>query len=188
MEAACANPPVGGVLIFNIQPFGLPFGVWREPENPEGAIRDPLVDSAPLCGSQIRIPDAEIHMVLSAALRPEIPIGDPGHEQQGGGALGRNQSLPTPPPTRANSPTGILRNGRRVPPQVQRDHLPPRRQLVRAQPLGQPYPEPSLRAPSRAMVELVAGRKVPHYQRRSHQAACCCACCRPGGPWIATTT
>ena len=108
MEAACANPPVGGVLIFNIQPFGLPFGVWREPENPEGAIQDPLVDSAPLCGSQIRIPDAEIHAVLSAALRPEIPIGDLRYERRGGGALGSNQSPPTPPPTRANSSAGIL--------------------------------------------------------------------------------
>ena len=83
MEAARAHLPRGVVPnqpLFNIQPFGLPTGVRREPENPEGAIRDPLVDSAPFCGGQTRIRDAEIHAVLSAALHPEIPIGNPGHE------------------------------------------------------------------------------------------------------------
>ena len=83
MEAACTHLPRGVVPnhpIIAVHPFGLPIGVRREPENPEGAIQDPLVNSAPLCGSQIRIPDAEIHTVLRAALRPEIPIGDPGHE------------------------------------------------------------------------------------------------------------
>ena len=83
MEAARAHPPRGVVPnqpIIAVHPFGLPTGVQREPENPEGAIWDPLVDSAPLCRSQIRIPDAEIHVVLSAALRPKIPIGDPSHE------------------------------------------------------------------------------------------------------------
>ena len=66
--------------VINIQPFGLPFGIWREPENPEGVIQDPLVDSAPLCTNQIRIPDTEVHATLSAALYPEIPIGDLGYQ------------------------------------------------------------------------------------------------------------
>ena len=81
METARANLPMGGGPIFNVQHFGLPIGIRREPENPEGAIWDPLVDSAPLRGNQIRIPDAEIHAVLSAALRPEIPISNPGYER-----------------------------------------------------------------------------------------------------------
>ena len=83
MEAACAHLPRGVVPnqpVIAVHHFGLPFGVRRELENPKGAIQDPLVDSAPLCGSQIRIPDAEIHAVLSAALRPKIPIGDLSHE------------------------------------------------------------------------------------------------------------
>ena len=166
-EAACAHLPRGvepNRPIINVQPFGLPFGVWREPESPEGAIGDPLVDSAPLCGSQTRIPDAEIHAVLNAALHPEILIGDPGYQQQGGGALGSNQSPPMLPPTRANSRTGILHNGQGVPPRVPGNHLPPRLQPVRARPLGQSNPEPSLRAPSCTMVEPVAGHQVPHHQ------------------------
>ena len=84
MEAACTHLPRGVVPnqpIIAVHPFGLPFGVWREPENPEGVIQDPLVDSAPLCASQIRIPDAEIHVVLSAALHPEIPISDLGYQR-----------------------------------------------------------------------------------------------------------
>ena len=80
MEAARAFPPRREGPNIVVHPYGLPFEVRREPENPEGAIQDPLVNSAPSCGSQIRIPDAEIHMVLSAALHPEIPIGDPGYE------------------------------------------------------------------------------------------------------------
>ena len=189
--AARAHLPRGVELnqpfIYNLQPFGLPTGVQREPENPEGAIQDPLVDSAPLCANQIRIPDTEIHAILSAALCPEIPIGNPSYQRQGGRALGSNQSPPTPPPTRANSSAGI-HNGPRIPPQVQRDHLPSRRQLARARPLGQPYPRPPPRAPPRAVVEPLAGREVPHNQRRSHRVACHCARCRPGGPRVATTT
>ena len=56
MEDACAHLPRGVVPnqpTFNVQPFGLPTGVRREPENPEGAIQDPLVDSTPSCGDQI---------------------------------------------------------------------------------------------------------------------------------------
>ena len=56
MEAARAHLPRGVVPnqpIIAVHPFGLPFRVWREPENPEGAIQDPLVDSAPLCTNQI---------------------------------------------------------------------------------------------------------------------------------------
>ena len=83
MEAACAHLPRGVVPnqpIINIQPFGLPFGVRREPECPEGVIWNPLVDSAPLCANQNRIPDTKVHAALSAALYPEIPIGNPGYQ------------------------------------------------------------------------------------------------------------
>ena len=182
MEAARAFPHRREGPNIVVHPYGLPFEVWREPENPEGAIRDPLVNSTPSCGSQIRIPDAEIHVVLSAALHPEIPIGDPGYERRGGGALGSNQSPPTLPLTRANSPAEILCNGRRVPPRVQHDHLPPRCQPVRAQPLGQPYPEPPPCVPPCAMVEPLAGCTVTCDQCRSHRQACRCAHCRPGRP------
>ena len=77
MEAARAHLPRGVVPNINVQPFG----VQREPENPEGAIRDPLVDSAPSCGDQIQIPDTEVHATLSAALYPEICFGDPSYQQ-----------------------------------------------------------------------------------------------------------
>ena len=84
MEAACTHLPRGVVPnqpIINVWPFGLPFGVQREPKSPEGVIRDPLVDSAPLCARQIQIPNTEVHAALSVALYPEIPIGDPSYQR-----------------------------------------------------------------------------------------------------------
>ena len=80
MEAAHAHLPREVVPNINVQPFGLPFEVRRELENPEGAIWDPLVDSTPSCGDQIRIPDTEVHATLSAALDPEIRFGDPSYQ------------------------------------------------------------------------------------------------------------
>ena len=55
-------------------------GIQREPKNPEGANWHPPADCAPLCTTQIRIPDTEVHATLSAALYPEIHIGDPGYQ------------------------------------------------------------------------------------------------------------
>ena len=187
MEAAQIHYPTGVIPNLGNWLFGLPTVIQREPECPEGAVRDPLVDCAPSCMNQIRIPDTEVHATLSAALYPEIPISNPSYERGGGGASGRNQPPPTPPPTRANSPTGIPNNGQ-IPLRAQCDHLPPRCQPARAQPLGQPYPRPPPRAPPRAVMEPLAGCEVPSNQCRPHRAACHCARCRPGRPQVARTT
>ena len=104
-EAAPANP----LPNLDNRPFGLPTGVRGQPGDPQGT----TPESPP--SEDLEITDAELAAAIIDALHPTIRFGDPRDERRGGGVLGSNQTPIAPPPTRANSSTGIHGSTRVLP-------------------------------------------------------------------------